>query len=49
MGEEKHEGHGRGTEEDGPDEPDCPCRTTDQVKACAEAGCGFCRVQVDKK
>lgn len=37
-----HEEHGRGTEEDGPDAPDCPCRGTKQETACARAGCGFC-------
>lgn len=38
----KHGDHGRGSIEQGPDDPDCPCRgTTDQLD-CALAGCGFC-------
>lgn len=38
-----HSSHGQGTEEDGPDDPDCPCRDTRQERACAQEGCGFCR------
>lgn len=37
-----HSDHGRGTAEDGPDDPDCPCRTTEKQKVCAASGCGFC-------
>lgn len=37
-----HADHGRGTPEDGPDDGDCPCRTTQDQGACAAAGCGFC-------
>ena len=39
----EHSDHGRGTEDDGPDEPDCACCATDKQAVCAEAGCGFCR------
>jgi hypothetical protein len=35
-----HSNHGRGS--DGPDDHDCPCRTTKVRAACAQAGCGFC-------
>lgn len=40
---EKHKDHGRGTEEHGPDDPDCPCRGTENQFECAVYGCGFCR------
>ena len=40
-----HEGHGRGTAEDGPEGSDCPCRTTDESIICGIAGCGFCRTE----
>lgn len=40
---EPHAGHGRGSAEDGPDDPDCPCRATPGQRSCAAAGCGFCR------
>lgn len=40
----KHDEHGRGTEADGPDGSDCPCRTTTERPTCAAAGCGFCCV-----
>lgn len=38
-----HSQHGRGTAEDGPDDPDCPCRAGALEAECAKAGCGFCR------
>lgn len=47
MGKSDHTGHGAGTEESGPDEPDCPCRMTPEMEDCAAAGCGFCLVQLD--
>lgn len=37
-----HGKHGRGTEEDGPEEPDCPCNGSSHQTICAEMGCGFC-------
>lgn len=37
-----HADHGRGTPEDGPEDCDCPCRSTPDQGACAAAGCGFC-------
>lgn len=37
-----HEQHGRG-DEDGPYDPDCKCRGTENQKECAAAGCGFCK------
>src|SRR5262245_55815451 len=49
MMKSKHDKHGRGTEADGPDEPDCACRDTDEEKACARAGCGFCKASVEHK
>lgn len=39
----KHYNHGRGTKDGGPDAPDCPCRGTDEERACAGDGCGFCK------
>ena len=39
----RHLGHGAGTAESGPDDPDCGCRGTRRQRACASAGCGFCR------
>lgn len=39
----KHRSHGRGNKEEGPDDPDCPCRETDGQADCAAAGCGFCK------
>jgi hypothetical protein len=36
-----HSTHGRG-DEDGPFDPDCPCRGSDKQEECAKAGCGFC-------
>lgn len=41
----RHEGHGRGTEGEGPNEADCPCRDTPAEDGCARSGCGFCRIQ----
>jgi hypothetical protein len=42
-----HSTHGLGDLE-GPFDPDCPCRGTDEQQACADAGCGFCwRVDFD--
>ncbi len=38
-----HSDHGRGTEADGPDDCDCPCRSTNEERQCAAKGCGFCR------
>jgi hypothetical protein len=38
-----HNQHGRGSEERGPDDSDCPCRKTPYESQCAQAGCGFCR------
>ena len=38
-----HKEHGRGSQENGPDDPDCPCRGTDEQESCAHEGCGFCR------
>lgn len=43
--EQSHKGHGSGTEEDGPDDCDCPCRTTAEHKDFAVEGCGFCEAQ----
>lgn len=40
--ENTHASHGRGTEADGPDDSDCPCRKTERQDECAKAGCGFC-------
>lgn len=37
-----HSEHGRGNADDGPDDPDCPCRDTPQQTECAGTGCGFC-------
>lgn len=37
-----HADHGRGTPEDGPEDCDCPCRSTPDQDACAAAWCGFC-------
>lgn len=37
-----HSDHGRGTREEGPDDPDCPCRGTKDEWDCGHAGCGFC-------
>lgn len=37
-----HSHHGRGDAENGPADPDCPCRDTDRQDACARTGCGFC-------
>jgi hypothetical protein len=37
-----HGNHGRGCDEFGPDEPDCPCRLTEDRWACASSGCGYC-------
>jgi hypothetical protein len=39
---ERHKGHGAGTADDGPDEPDCPCRDGQLQAECAGHGCGFC-------
>lgn len=40
-----HSTHGRGTENDGPDDEFCPCTTERQetIDECATSGCGFCR------
>jgi hypothetical protein len=38
-----HREHGSGNADDGPDDPDCPCRTTPLQRACEAQGCGFCR------
>lgn len=38
----EHASHGRGTADDGPEDPDCPCRGTSEQEECAKAGCGFC-------
>jgi hypothetical protein len=38
-----HSEHGRGNDDHGPDDPDCPCRGTLDEKQCADSGCGFCR------
>lgn len=43
----QHAKHGRGTEADGPDDPDCECRGTAKEKACAKAGCGFCKASIE--
>lgn len=40
---EDHKEHGRGTEEYGPYDSDCPCRGSILQKACAAGGCGFCQ------
>lgn len=37
-----HLEHGRGTAEDGPDDPACGCTGHPQQATCAQAGCGFC-------
>jgi len=39
---DEHADHGRGTYEYGPEDPDCPCRATENQSDCALAGCGFC-------
>lgn len=38
-----HIDHGRGDEDSGPFDPDCPCRGGDAQELCARSGCGFCR------
>lgn len=38
----EHTHHGRGTPESGPEDPDCPCRSTILQVECAKTGCGFC-------
>lgn len=38
----EHRGHGSGDAESGPDDPDCPCRSTAKREECADHGCGFC-------
>lgn len=43
-----HSDHGRGDAENGPDDPDCPCRNTNFREECAAAGCGFCRAAEPK-
>jgi hypothetical protein len=40
--ESEHADHGRGTVENGPDDPDCPCRGTSRQGECSANGCGFC-------
>jgi hypothetical protein len=47
--EQDHSEHGRGDEEYGPDDPDCPCRATSEETVCAKAGCGFCRASIHMK
>lgn len=42
-----HATHGRGQPETGPDDPDCPCRGTGLQRRCAQAGCGFCRCELE--
>ena len=42
-----HKDHGKGTVDDGPDDPDCICNKTKQQRACAAFGCGFCRVDLN--
>ena len=37
-----HTNHGVGSEEGGPDDPDCSCRGTTHQTECARHGCGFC-------
>ena len=37
-----HTNHGVGSEEGGPDDPDCSCRGTTHQTECANHGCGFC-------
>lgn len=32
-----------------PDDPDCPCRGTENQRQCAYQGCGFCRAAERKK
>jgi hypothetical protein len=44
-----HAAHGRGTADEGPDEPDCMCRNTALEQVCADAGCGFCCASVYHK
>ncbi len=41
---DEHINHGVGTAENGPDDPDCPCRGTPKQKACSRWVCGFCKV-----
>lgn len=38
-----HADHGRGTVEEGPNDPDCSCRGTEDQEVCAMSGCGFCK------
>lgn len=40
---DEHVAHGRGDADDGPRDPDCPCRNTEKQAACASVECGFCR------
>jgi hypothetical protein len=42
-----HSNHGRGANECGPDEEDCPCRATSFQYECASNGCGFCICAID--
>jgi hypothetical protein len=37
-----HWDHGKG-DENGPFEPDCPCRGTEWEWSCSQDGCGFCQ------
>lgn len=43
-----HSEHGRSSDGDGPDDPDCPCRETEKEAECASRGCGFCRAAQDR-
>jgi len=43
----RHDGHGQGDAQGGPDDPDCPCRTTAAMYACSQLGCGFCKAHLD--
>lgn len=44
-----HMDHGAGSVTSGPDDPDCPCRTTNAESICAYIGCGFCRASQERK
>jgi hypothetical protein len=44
-----HNNHGKATEEDGPEDLDCPCRGSPAAIDCADEGCGFCSAEVRGK
>lgn len=44
----KHLDHGKSSDGQEPDEPDCSCRGTEYQRECAWQGCGFCRAAIPK-